>query len=26
MGVAPGDIRKIHREQLNSVIYGALEK
>ena len=26
MGVAPGEIRKIHREQLNSVIYGALEK
>jgi CubicO group peptidase (beta-lactamase class C family) len=26
MGVAPGDIRKIHREQLNSVIYGALDK
>ena len=26
MGVAPGDIRKIHREQLNSVIYGALER
>ena len=26
MGVAPGDIRKIHREQLNAVIYGALEK
>lgn len=26
MGVAPGDIRKVHREQLNSVIYGALEK
>jgi len=26
MGVAPGEIRKIHREQLNAVIYGALEK
>ena len=26
MGVAPGEIRKIHREQLNSVIYGALAK
>jgi CubicO group peptidase (beta-lactamase class C family) len=26
MGVAPGEIRKIHREQLNSIIYGALEK
>lgn len=26
MGVAPGEIRKIHREQLNSVIYGALDK
>ena len=26
MGVAPGEIRKIHREQLNSVIYGALEE
>jgi CubicO group peptidase (beta-lactamase class C family) len=26
MGVAPGEIRKVHREQLNSVIYGALEK
>jgi CubicO group peptidase (beta-lactamase class C family) len=26
MGVAPGDIRKVHREQLNAVIYGALEK
>lgn len=26
MGVAPGDIRKIHREKLNALIYGALEK
>ena len=26
MGVAPGDIRKVHREQLNAVIYGALDK
>ena len=26
MGVAPGEIRKVHREQLNAVIYGALEK
>jgi CubicO group peptidase (beta-lactamase class C family) len=26
MAVAPGEIRKVHREQLNSVIYGALEK
>ena len=26
MGIAPGVIRKVHREQLNSVIYGALEK
>ncbi|CAM3697615.1 serine hydrolase domain-containing protein [Polynucleobacter brandtiae] len=26
MGVAPGEIRKIHREKLNALIYGALEK
>ena len=26
MAVAPGEIRKVHREQLNAVIYGALEK
>ena len=26
MGVAPGDIRKIHREKLNALIYGALAK
>lgn len=26
MGVAPGEIRKIHREKLNAVIYGALGK
>lgn len=26
MGVAPGDIRKIHREKLNALIYGALDK
>jgi len=26
MGLAPGEIRKVHREQLNAVIYGALEK
>lgn len=26
MGVAPGEIRKIHREKLNAIIYGALEK
>jgi CubicO group peptidase (beta-lactamase class C family) len=26
MGVAPGEIRKVHREKLNALIYGALEK
>jgi len=26
MGVAPGEIRKIHREKLNTLIYGALDK
>ncbi len=26
MAVASGEIRKVHREQLNSVIYGALAK
>jgi CubicO group peptidase (beta-lactamase class C family) len=26
MSVAPGEIRKVHREQVNAVIYGALEK
>jgi CubicO group peptidase (beta-lactamase class C family) len=26
MAVAPGEIRKVHREQLNALIYGALEK
>jgi CubicO group peptidase (beta-lactamase class C family) len=26
MAVAPGEIRKIHREQVNALIYGALEK
>ena len=26
MGVAPGDIRKIHREKLNALIYGALDR
>ena len=26
MAVAPGEIRKVHREELNAVIYGALEK
>jgi CubicO group peptidase (beta-lactamase class C family) len=26
MAAAPGEIRKVHREELNAVIYGALEK
>ena len=26
MSVAPGEIRKIHREKLNALVYGALEK
>ena len=26
MAVAPGDIRKIHREKVNALVYGALEK
>jgi CubicO group peptidase (beta-lactamase class C family) len=26
MSVAPGEIRKVHREKLNALIYGALEK
>jgi len=26
MAVAPGEIRKVHREQVNALIYGALEK
>jgi len=26
MGVAPGEIRRVHREKLNALIYGALEK
>jgi hypothetical protein len=26
MGVIPGEIRKVRYEQLNAVIYGALEK
>ena len=26
MAVAPGDIRKIHREKLNALVYGALDK
>ncbi len=26
MSVAPGEIRKVHREKLNALVYGALEK